>query len=279
MVNIERYKIFLTVCETKSFVKAAEQLYVTQAAISKSIKVLESELGGILFIRSNRGLELTPEGTELYNKVKTAMNLLVDAENQFKKYVNLDMGEVRIGISTVLTKILLLEPIRKFNKDYPNVKINVTNGLTSDLLNLMSKNQLDFVIYNNNSIEPSNTEKEILTNLKYAFVYRGDIFDVKNINDITKYPLIAQKNGSFSREFMKSYLKKLNIKVEPSIEVVSQELVRELSKEGIGIGFIYQPLADEILDTIECEADDYIYIATNKANITTATLKFLEYIK
>lgn len=278
MVNIERYKTFLAVCDTMSFVKAGEQLYITQAAVSKSIKALEAELGGLLFIRSNKGIELTPEGSALYDKVKAAINMLSDAENIFNNYVGLSTGEVRIGISTVLTKILLLDVIKKFNAEYPNIKITITNGLTSDLLGMVSKNQLDFVIYNNDSIIPQNATKQLLTKLHYVFVYKKDRFPIEDIKDIEKYPLIVQKKGSFTREFLETYLKEKDINISPSIEVVSQELAKELVKEGIGVGFIYDKL-DDTLDRIQCDYDDFVYITSSKVGMTTAANKFAEYIK
>ena len=87
----------------------------------QSIKKLEEQLGGTLFIRSNKGMELTEEGKMIFDYVKGALELIKNAENDFTSFKDLSKGEVKIGCSTTLTKLLLIEPIKEFNKDYPNI--------------------------------------------------------------------------------------------------------------------------------------------------------------
>ena len=117
-VNIEHYKVFSSVVKHKNMTKAAEELMISQPAITRTIKTLETELGGTLFIRSTKGLELTAEGEMLYEKVKTALDILNDAENLFDEYSELKTGEIKIGISTVLTKVILVDAIKEFKTKY-----------------------------------------------------------------------------------------------------------------------------------------------------------------
>ena len=129
-INLELYKVFYTVAKYKSMTKAAKELMVSQPAISKSIQTLETSLGGTLFLRSNKGLELTEEGKMFYEKISSALYLIFNAENSFGQFKNLNTGKINIGISTVLTKTILLDVLALFKKEYPNIKINITNGLT-----------------------------------------------------------------------------------------------------------------------------------------------------
>ena len=124
-VDLELYKIFYIVAKNKHMTKASEELHISQPAISQSIKKLEDQLGGTLFIRSNKGMELTEEGKMIYDYVKGALELIKNAENDFTAFKDLSKGEVKIGCSTTLTKLLLIEPIKEFNKDYPNIDIKV----------------------------------------------------------------------------------------------------------------------------------------------------------
>lgn len=280
MVNIEKYKAFLAVCDTMNFGKAGEKLHVTQAAVSKAVKILEAELGGLLFVRTSRGISLTPEGADLYNKVSAAMNLLMEAETTFGKFTSLQTGEIRIGISTVLAKILLVDAVREFSRDYPGITIRIVNGMTSDLLGMLQKSQLDFVIYNHELTSHAPANKQRIATLRYVFLYNKNAFCISDFrNDIGNIPLIAQAHGSYTREYMESYLKSIGIKKKPSIEVVSQELAKEMAKAGIGISFVYKQLADKGMGIIPCDMGNDICIASGISGTTAAATRFLEYVK
>lgn len=94
--DLNLYKVFLTVAQTKNISKAAEMLYISQPAISYDIKMLENALGGKLFIRTSKGVELTPEAEKLYNAVSNSFNILSLGERIFAEDRNLDEGELFI---------------------------------------------------------------------------------------------------------------------------------------------------------------------------------------
>ena len=159
-VDLELYKIFYIVAKNKHMTKASEELHISQPAISQSIKKLEDQLGGTLFIRSNKGMELTEEGKMIYDYVKGALELIKNAENDFTAFKDLSKGEVKIGCSTTLTKLLLIEPIKEFNKDNPNIDIKVNNNLTSILINDLKLGKLDFVIFNESDVKETNISQK-----------------------------------------------------------------------------------------------------------------------
>ena len=133
-VDLELYRVFYVVAKNKHMTKASEELHISQPAISQSIKKLEEQLGGILFLRSNKGMQLTEEGKMFYEYVKGALTLINNAENEFTSFKNLSKGEIKIGCSTTLTKLILIDVLKKFHKEYPNININITNDLTSNLI-------------------------------------------------------------------------------------------------------------------------------------------------
>ncbi len=94
--DLNLYKIFYTVAQTKSISKAAELLYVSQPAISYSIKTLETTLGGPLFYRTSKGVELTPEAEKLYNAVSDCYNTLLLGEKIFTEDKDLITGDLYI---------------------------------------------------------------------------------------------------------------------------------------------------------------------------------------
>ena len=135
-IDLELYKVFYIVAKNKHMTKASEELHISQPAISQSIKKLEDQLGGTLFLRSNKGMELTEEGKMFYEYVKGALELINDAENEFTSFKDLTKGEIKIGCSTTLTKLILMNALKEFHKEYPNININITNNLTSNLLSI-----------------------------------------------------------------------------------------------------------------------------------------------
>ena len=132
--------------KNKYMTKASEVLYISQPAISQSIKKLENQLGRTLFLRSDKEMELTEEGKMFYKYVKGVLELINNAENEFTSFKDLSKGEIKIGCSTTLTKLILVNTLKEFHNEYPNINISITNDLTSNLINDLKLGKLDFVI-------------------------------------------------------------------------------------------------------------------------------------
>ncbi len=287
-VDLELYRVFYTVAKHKHMTKASEELHISQPAISQSIKKLEDQLGGTLFLRSNKGMELTEEGKMFYEYVKGALELINNAENEFTSFKDLSKGEIKIGCSTTLTKLILVDTIKEFHKDYPNIIINITNDLTSNLVNDLKLGKLDFIIFNESNIKESNLNLEKIKELRQGFVYNPDYFKdtVSNFNDLNNYPLILQKKESNSRKLLDKLALNENVLLNPKMEVVSQELVNEFTSIGLGIGYSIIDLSIRNHSNLkELELNKKIpsiniYLATNKnVSLTFASKTFIKYLK
>ncbi len=286
-VNLELYRIFYVVAKHKHMTRASEELHISQPAISQSIKKLEDELGGTLFLRSNKGMELTEEGKMFYDYVKGALELINNAENEFTSYKDLSKGEIKIGCSTTLTKLVLLESIKKFHQDYPNINIEIKNDLTSNLIQDLKVGKLDFVIFNESNIKEKNVNLKKIKELKQGFIYNKEYFDdnISSLYDLNNYPLILQKSESNSRKLLDYIVESNNIKLIPKMEVVSQDLITEFVNIGLGIGFVIVDLAKKKFPNLkELSINKKIpnisvYLATNKSILLTfASKKFIEYL-
>ena len=287
-VDLELYKVFYVVAKHKHMTKASEELHISQPAISQSIKKLEDQLGGILFLRSNKGMELTEEGKMFYEYVKGALELINNAENEFTSFKDLSKGEVKIGCSTTLTKLVLINALKDFHLDYPNININITNDLTSNLINDLKLGKLDFVIFNESNIKETNLNLEKIKELKQGFIYNPEIYDdnINNFEDLNNVPLILQKEESNSRKLLDYIALQNNVKLIPKMEVVSQELITEFTNIGLGIGFAIIDLAKRNYKNIkELNINKKIpniniYLATNKSvSLTFASKMFIKYLK
>jgi DNA-binding transcriptional LysR family regulator len=286
-VDFELYRIFYVVAKHLHMSKAAEELFISQPAVSQAIKKLELELGGTLFIRSNKGLSLTEEGKMFYNHIKQAIESINNAESEFTYFKDLNIGEVRIGISTTLTKLVLLKSLETFHKLYPNIVINITNDLTSNLINLLNNGLLDFVILNEDERSHENLEIIKIKEIEHCFVSNKRYQDRILISDLNSYPLILQKKESNTRQYLDSIALNNKVILKPTLEVVSQDLVIEFTKIGLGIGFVIKELViDELNSNLLFElklkeklSKKSIWLATSKNTIPSfASKKFIQTI-
>ena len=286
-VDLELYKVFYVVAKNKHMTKASEELHISQPAISQSIKKLEEQLGGTLFLRSNKGMELTEEGKMFYEYVKGALELINNAENEFTSFKDLSKGEIKIGCSTTLTKLVLLDTIKEFHLKYPNININVTNDLTSNLINDLKLGKLDFVIFNEGNVKENNLNLKLIKELKQGFIYNPKFYsdNIINFEDLNNYPLILQKEQSNIRKFLDYIALKSNVKLIPKMEVVSQELITEFTNIGLGIGFVIIDLVKRNYNNLqELKINKKIpnikvYLATSKTiSLTFASKIFTKYL-
>ncbi len=286
-INLELYRVFYVVAKNKHMTKASEELHISQPAISQAIKKLETQLNGTLFLRSNKGMELTEEGKMFYEYIKRALELINNAENEFTLFKDLSKGEIKIGCSTTLTKLILMDSLKDFHSDYPNININIINDLTSNLINDLKLGKLDFVIFNESNIKEKNLNLAKIRELKQGFIYNSNFFDdnIVGFKDLNNYPLILQKEESNSRKLLDYIALQNNVKLIPKMEVVSQELITEFVNIGLGIGFAIIDLAKRNFKTInELNINNTIpniniYLATNKSvSLTFASKTFIKYL-
>lgn len=241
-VNFELYRIFYEVAKSGNITKAANNLLISQPAISKSIKNLESQLGGQLFIRTKRGVILTDEGKEFYNYISKAIEYINNAESKFTDLINLDTGTIKIGISTTLTKQFLLPYLEIFHDKYPKIDIQIETNLSSELKYKLKNGLIDLIILNvvDNFLDK---DIEIITcrEIEDCFIVNKNYKELLNkkisFKDLNNYPLILQSKGSNTRTFLDNLTIKSDVVLKPIIELASYSLVVEFAKIGLGIGY------------------------------------------
>ena len=138
-INLELYKVFYYVSTTLSFSEASRQLFISQSAVSQSVKTLEKKLNQTLFIRSTKKVVLTPEGELLLQHVKPALQLLDEGESLLSGD-NLIKGQLRIAASDTICRYFLIDYLQKFHQMYPDVRI--TTALLSAAWSFWKKARL-----------------------------------------------------------------------------------------------------------------------------------------
>ncbi|MBR3660866.1 MAG: LysR family transcriptional regulator [Bacilli bacterium] len=292
-IDFELYRIFYVVANHCNITKASEELSISQPAISKSIKNLEEQLGGRLFVRTKRGVVLTEEGKEFYNYIKQAIEYINNAENKFTDLINLETGCIKIGISTTLTKEFLLPYLEEFHSLYPKIDIQIITNLTSDLMPKLRNGLIDIVILNLNDKNYGNDIDIIkCRKINDCFVVNNkykDLIDKEiSLKDLNNYPLILQAKGSNTREFLDNIARKNGVVLKPNIELASYSLVVEFSKIGLGIGYATKEYIKEEIKNKELYElkikekipSRYIGIALSKNHVPNfSTKKLIEIIK
>lgn len=242
-VDFELYRVFYAVANHGNITKASEELKISQPAISKSIKNLEEQLGGQLFIRTKKGVILTEEGKEFYKYIKQAIEYITNAENKFTDLINLETGCIKIGINTTLTKEFLLPYLETFHSLYPKIDIQIITSLTSELLSKLKNGLFDLAILNLNEKSYGNDLtiipcKKVTDCFVVSHHHKELVGQELSLKDLSRYPLILQAKGSNTREFLDQLAKENGVTLKPNIELASYSLIVEFSKIGLGIGYV-----------------------------------------
>ena len=252
-VSFEYYRIFYVVAKTGNITKAADELMISQPAISKCIKHLEEQLGGQLFVRTKRGVVLTEEGKEFYRYIKHAIEYINNAENKFSEMINLDTGTIRIGCSTTLTKNFLMPFLEKFHKDYPKIKIQIETHISTELLSRLKQGLIDLVILNIPNQQDNDLELIKIKDVHDCFVvgkeYEKLCNKKFNLKDIVDYPLILQAPGSTTRKYLDKFALENEIVFKPDLDLAGFSLVTEFTQCGFGIGLATEEFIQQELKT------------------------------
>lgn len=241
-VNYELYKVFYFVATTLSFSEASKLLFISQSAVSQSIKALEKKLDQTLFIRSTKRVRLTPEGEILLRHVEPAMNLIKRGEAQLME-TNSKGGQIRIGASDTICRYFLVPYLEKFHKEFPGAHIKVTNATSIGCVELLENRQVDFIVcnYPNSRLRIKEHYKTILT-FRDVFAANKHYFDFTDqklsLTELHRYPLLMLSKKSTTSEFLHSLFLQKGLNLTPEVELSSNDLLLDLAYIGLGIAFV-----------------------------------------
>lgn len=244
MVNLELYRVFYTVAKCGSLTRAAEELYISQPAVSQSIKQLENQLGVTLFNRTHRGMELSAQGGKLiFDEVERALSLFNEAENRLVQMKASATGTIRIGASDTIFEYFLADKIVDFHERFPAVKIELMADFTPDTIEKLKANRCD-VAFVNLPVEVDG-ELQLYGNcmrLNDIFVvgekYKELAAENAPLSKFTKYPLIGMDKNTVARQSFDGYMRTVGVDLQPAIEVGSWDLMKRFVLRGMGVGVI-----------------------------------------
>lgn len=290
-VNLELYKAFYYVGKNKSISKAADELMISQPAISRSIKTLEGQLNVNLFIRKRDGVELSEAGLLIFDKVKNAIMLIENAENEISSFKKLNFGYINIGASKTILHEFLMKYITEFHKEFPNIVIRVYTDKTSLLIKKSKIGLIDIIFTNLDDNDYSDFENVRLIKINDCLAVNESYSNLKDKvisnNELEELPFILLTKGATSRNIFDNVCNKNDIRINPIMEFGSNSLVKEFTLSGFGVGLLTEEFVkDEIkseklikLNTKLNLGSKYIGMLYTKESINYAAKEFISHIK
>lgn len=291
--NLNYYKAFYTVAKYRNISKAADALYISQPAISKSLSRLEENLGCYLFHRTSRGVTLTPEGNILYERVREAFQAIDSGEEELRHRTELGIGQLRIGVSTTLCKYILLPYLHAFIHLHPHIKITIDCQSTLHTMELLETGVIDIGLIGAPKQSNSLVYTELQT-IQDTFVTTRSYLDNLSIREpeqnnlFSTGTLMLLDEENITRQFIDDYFYHNQIKTNQILEVSTMDLLIEFARIGLGIAcvireFVEQDLKQGTLIELSLSApieNRSIGLAYAKSHTPASTvLEFLNYMK
>ena len=250
-VKLELYKVFKEVAEAGNITAAAQALYISQSAVSQSIKQLESDLQTRLFARNSRGVTLTAEGKLLYEYVRSAIGLLETGEAKLSQTRELQMGHLTIGASDTVTSQFLLPYLDSFHRQYPAVHIQIVSGRSHKVLGLLQSGKVDIAFASTPGEGSFETVPCFATHSIFVASpeYPCDFSHIYTLSEIADFPLILLERKASSRLYLEKYFLQNGLRLNPEIELGARSLLVDLAAIGFGVAGVTEEFVRKDLES------------------------------
>lgn len=251
-IPYEWYKVFYESAVAMSYTKAANNLFISQSAVSQTIKQLEEQLQTQLFYKSGRQIRLTREGETLLSYIAPAVKLIAKGEDALRSQNTLKGGSIKLGASDTLSRFLLVPFLKHFHESYPEVMLTINNRPSPISSELVQKGEIDFAIVNYEaSIETQRLEVIPLIEAPNVFVATPEFLakhqltsEKISLKKLSKCPLITLEAKSTTRRLLNSFLAEKHIKWQAEFEGGSVDLLLEMASIGVGVAFVPEMALD-----------------------------------
>lgn len=279
---------FYIVVKAKSITKAAEQYSITQPALSRNVKLLEESLGLALINRSNKGISLTKDGLELYERLDEIFSKFEDKRNNVLNNADFE-GKLIIGTTRNIADNKLSTFLTKFSKTYPKVNITLITDSASNLNNLLINHKIDVLfdyIPNANFTEKDSIVIKEIGYFNTCFACSTEFYNkysrkIRHLSDLNNYDLVIP-GSSRRRQILDQLLMVEHIDLKPRILMPDSKLMADFVKENQCIGyFIEEEVKLYGLVCLDLNIEmpkNHIAIIYNKNTINEVTKKFIDIV-
>lgn len=248
-VKLELYRVFKEVAETGNISEAAKNLYISQSAVSQSVKQLETALQARLFARSPRGVTLTGEGQMLYEYVRSALGLLATGEDKLSQAQQLLLGTLVIGASDTVTALFLTPYLDAFHRRHPGIRLKIVSGRSAKVLSMLRSGAVDIAFASSPNDAALDCWPCFATHSAFvaAADFPCDFTHVYTWQEIAAFPLILLERKASSRVFLEQEFLKHGVTLTPEIELSSRQLLVSLARIGLGVAGVTLEFVEDAL--------------------------------
>ncbi|MFT2097833.1 LysR family transcriptional regulator [Marinomonas sp. 2405UD66-6] len=240
-MNIKQVRAFLAVAQSMSFANAANQLHLSQPALSLSIKSLEDSLGGKLLTRTTRSIALTPEGEALVPIARRLLAQWENAEDEMKQRFALQLGKITIASMPSFAASLLPKAIRNYHASYPDIQVAIDDVLSDVVVEMVRNNQVELGI----SFEPVG-----LLELAFYPLYDDrfiailpkdhplEVHESITWEALLEYDFITLQRPSSVRTMIEKTLNDANIELNVAFDAHQLATVGRMVSDGMGVAVV-----------------------------------------
>lgn len=248
-ISYNSYRIFYYAAKFQNFTCAANFLMSNQPNVTRTIRNLENELGCQLFIRSNRGIKLTPEGQKLYTHVALAIEHIQIAEEEIMTDQSLESGIVTIATGGIALRCCMLPVLREYRRKYPGVRIRVSNSSSLLSMQTLQEGLADLAMVIASEHIPKTLKQRMVTTIREVPVC-GEAFSFLcekpcSLEELTRYPLVGLNQNTISFSFYSKYFAARQLPFQLAIEVAASDQILPIVQNNLGIGFIPEDFLKE----------------------------------
>lgn len=241
-INYDHYRIFYYVAKYGNVSQAAKLLLNNQPNLTRTIKTLEGELGCPLFLRTNRGMRLTPEGEKLFAHVRIAFEHLEAGEAEILESRNLQSGTVFVAATETALRCLLPPVLKRYRTLYPGVHFRINNYSTPQAIAALKDGTADLAVVTTPTVHSASlTEQEIKTITEVAVcspAFTALTGRSVSLKELVEYPLISLGSDTKSYEFYGNLFTRCGLPYHPDIEACSSIQIMLLAAYDLGVGFV-----------------------------------------
>jgi len=257
--NLEYFKVFYYAAKLGSVTGAANELAISQPAVSQSLKQLEQNLGVSLFCRASRGIRLTGEGKLLYSYVEKGYEQIEQGVEKVRQMRNLELGEVHIGASDMTLRFYLLPFLEIFHERYPDIKVTVSNGSTPETIKNLRGGRIDFGVVSTPFEQGVSggggpeLHAEAVREIEDVFVAGRRFISYKNrmldFQELEQLPMILLERNTSTRRYMDAYLAGNGVVLQPEFELANSDMIVQFALRNLGIGCVVRDFAMQALES------------------------------
>jgi len=289
--NLDYYRTFYYVAKFKSISKAAGALYLSQPAVTRSIKQLENHLRCSLFRRTYRGMLLTNEGNILYTHVSKAIEELIIGEQNLQLTLKYVEGTLKIGATETALHHFLIPKIERFNWNYPNVHIQLSGSSTPEILRMLRDDKVDLVVGVSPISDTDGLEIVQLATFKDIFIAGSRFENLRGVQltakDLIEFSIVTVEKETSARVHIEHWFESQGILFNPEYVVRTSTAILPFVERNLAIGIVPYMFAEELLKqskifelqlSLPIEPRKILLVYKNVPHLSTQCHKFIEYM-